>query len=101
MTNDITESVKTDSEITVYSKENCFQCRATTRHLDKAGVTYTLKKIDQDPDAAEEVRQMGFLAAPVVVANIRGVQTDWSGFNPDRLNEYIASHEPDEQHGDE
>ena len=79
------------NDITVYTKPACVQCNATKRHLDKSGVAYDLIDISQDDAALEHVKSLGHRGAPVVVANIRGVTTDWSGFNPDMLNEYIAS----------
>ena len=78
-------------DITVYTKPACVQCNATKRHLDKAEVAYNLVDISQDAEAFERVKELGHMTAPVVVANIRGVLTDWSGFNPDMLNEAIAS----------
>lgn len=87
------------NDITVYTKPACVQCNATKRHLDKSGVAYSLIDISQDAEAFEYVQSLGHMAAPVVVANIRGVQTDWSGFNPDMLNEAIASIE-DPRYGD-
>ena len=79
-------------DITVYTKPACVQCNATKRHLDKAEVAYNLIDISQDVEAFDYVTQeLGHKAAPVVVANVRGVQLDWSGFNPDMLNEAIAS----------
>ena len=81
-----------ETDITVYTKPACVQCNATKRHLDKAGVEYLTVDISQDADAFDYVtRDLGHRAAPVVVANIRGVKIDWSGFNPDMLNEAIAS----------
>ncbi|MBY6687493.1 glutaredoxin family protein [Rhodococcus sp. BP-149] len=41
------------SGITVYTKPNCQQCRATFRALDKAGLDYTAVDISADTEARE------------------------------------------------
>ena len=67
--------------ITVYSKPSCVQCTATYRALDKAGVRYTAVDITEDADARDYVLALGYLQAPVVVAD----GDHWSGFRPDRI----------------
>ena len=39
--------------VTVYTKPDCYQCRATFRALDKAGIDYTAVDITLDTDARE------------------------------------------------
>ena len=41
------------SAVTVYTKPNCVQCKATFRALDKAGIDYTPVDITLDTDARE------------------------------------------------
>lgn len=41
------------SAVTVYTKPNCVQCKATFRALDKAGIDYTAVDITLDTDARE------------------------------------------------
>jgi len=72
--------------ITVYTKPQCQQCRATFRWLDKRDITYTAVDISQDLSAYEYVQQLGHMAAPVVVTSDGD---SWSGFNPDRLGELL------------
>jgi len=67
--------------ITVYSKPACVQCSATYRALDKAGYDYTIVDISLDEGARDEVMAMGYLQAPVVIAD----GEHWSGFRPDRI----------------
>lgn len=67
--------------ITVYSKPACVQCDATYRALDKRGLDYTVVDISQDAEALDMVRSLGYMQAPVVVAD----DTHWSGFRPDRI----------------
>ncbi|ROS78459.1 glutaredoxin-like protein NrdH [Cellulomonas sp. PhB143] len=72
--------------VTVYSKPACVQCDATYRALDKKGVDYTVVDISQDAEALELVRGLGYLQAPVVVAD----DTHWSGFRPDQISALAA-----------
>ena len=67
--------------ITVYSKPACVQCDATYRALDKRGIDYTVVDISQDAEALDMVRSLGYMQAPVVVAD----DTHWSGFRPDQI----------------
>lgn len=67
--------------ITVYTKPACVQCNATYRALDKAGIDYSVVDISQDADARDYVMALGYLQAPVVVAD----DAHWSGFRPDRI----------------
>jgi glutaredoxin-like protein NrdH len=72
--------------ITVYSKPACVQCEATYRALDKKGVEYSVVDITQDAEALELVRGLGYLQAPVVIAD----ETHWSGFRPDQISALAA-----------
>lgn len=67
--------------ITVYSKPRCVQCDATKRALKKQGIAYAEVDMSQDPDALEHVKSLGFVQAPVVVAD----NDSWSGFRPDKI----------------
>ena len=68
--------------ITVYTKPACVQCDATKRHLDKAGMEYDTIDISKNPDALDEILNLGFMAAPVVITD----NDSWSGFQPDKLD---------------
>lgn len=72
--------------ITVYSKPACVQCDATYRALDKKGLEYTVVDITQDAEALDLVRGLGYLQAPVVIAD----ETHWSGFRPDQISALAA-----------
>jgi glutaredoxin-like protein NrdH len=72
--------------ITVYSKPACVQCEATYRALDKKGLEYSVVDISQDVAALELVRGLGYLQAPVVIAD----ETHWSGFRPDQISALAA-----------
>lgn len=69
--------------ITVYSKPSCVQCNATYRALDAKGIDYEVTDVSQDADALEQVKQLGYMQAPVVIAD----EDHWSGFRPDKIDE--------------
>ncbi|MCI2393971.1 glutaredoxin-like protein NrdH [Aliiroseovarius sediminis] len=69
--------------ITVYSKPACVQCTATTRALDKRGLDYRIVDLTEDPNAMQEVTNMGYRQVPVVVAG----DAHWAGFRPDMIGQ--------------
>lgn len=72
--------------ITVYTKPACVQCNATYRALDKKGIAYDVVDITEDAAALAAVKELGYLQAPVVVAE----GDHWSGFRPDKIDELAA-----------
>lgn len=67
--------------ITVYTKPECPQCRATYKALAKHGMNYSVVDITEVTEARDYVMSLGYLQAPVVVAG----EDHWSGFRPDRI----------------
>lgn len=72
--------------ITVYTKPSCVQCNATYRALDAAGIEYDIRDLSEDLMALEQVKALGYMQAPVVVAG----EDHWSGFRPDKIEELVA-----------
>lgn len=72
--------------IKVYSKENCAQCVATQKYLDKKEIEYRVYKIDDDSIESVEslsfVKSLGYQSMPVVFVSS---EKHWSGFRPDLL----------------
>lgn len=70
---------------TLYTKANCVQCKATKKALDKKGliegVDYQTVYVDQDSAALEQLKDLGFLQAPVMITE----NDAWSGFRPDKI----------------
>ncbi|MCD7101817.1 glutaredoxin-like protein NrdH [Pseudoclavibacter sp. 13-3] len=73
--------------VTVYSKPACVQCNATYRALDKRGIDYTVVDITEDAAALAQVKELGYMQAPVVVTDAG----HWSGFRPDKIDALAAS----------
>jgi len=67
--------------VTVYSKPACIQCTATTREMDRKGISYDVIDLTKDADAFETVKGLGYMQAPVVIAG----EDHWSGFRPDKI----------------
>lgn len=77
----MTIAPETMPQLTVYSAPSCVQCKATTRTLDKLGVTYDVVDISVDETSRETVKALGYTQAPVVIHG----DDHWSGFRPDLL----------------
>lgn len=72
--------------VTVYTTPNCVQCESTKRMLTKNNVPYDVVDLSQDADAMAMVRDLGYVAAPVVIAGDR----HWSGFRIEKIKNLIA-----------
>lgn len=68
--------------VTVYSQPACVQCTATCKFLERQGTPYQVLDVSTDADALATVKELGYMAAPVVVT---ATGEHWSGFQPDRL----------------
>lgn len=73
--------------ITVFSKPDCVQCKATYRALDKHGLTYEIVDVSVDEDALASVTALGYQQAPVVIAG----GDHWAGFRPDKIKALAAA----------
>ena len=69
--------------VTVYSKNNCVQCKMTKRFLDSNNVEYKEINLDEQPEFIEQVKELGFSAAPI----IQTPTEVFSGFQPAKLKE--------------
>ncbi len=67
--------------VTVYTLPACVQCDSTKRLLTKNEIQYQEIDLSSDQDALAMVKELGYTAAPVVVAG----DDHWSGFRPDKL----------------
>nr|WP_024965472.1 glutaredoxin-like protein NrdH [Pantoea sp. IMH] len=67
--------------IIIYTKNHCVQCNATKNAMDKQGIAYQLINLDQQPEAVEALKSLGYRQVPVVMAD----REHWSGFRPDKI----------------
>lgn len=72
--------------VTVYTKPSCVQCTATYRALNAKGIEFEIFDVSVDEKALEAVKELGYLQAPVVIAD----DEHWSGFRPDKIDELAA-----------
>lgn len=68
-------------QVTVYTLPNCVQCETTKRFLNRKDVAFTEVNLQDDIEAHQMVQDLGYAAAPVVIAG----DNHWSGFRLDRL----------------
>jgi len=68
--------------VTVYTKDNCVQCEATKRHLNKIDVAYETVNITNNIGALDKLIALGYRSAPVVVTN----DDSWAGYIPEKLD---------------
>lgn len=69
--------------VTIYSKNNCMQCKMTKRFLDSQHVEYREINLDEQPEYIAHVKDLGFSAAPV----IQTPTESFAGFQPSKLKE--------------
>lgn len=76
--------------VTVYTNENCVQCNMTKKWLEARHIPYYVDyaSIDRNLPA---IKELGYSSAPVVFVNVDGVETHWSGFRHDLLEEHLGS----------
>lgn len=75
-------TVSTNNVVTVYSKNNCQQCKMTKRKLQAMGFDYHEYNVDNDPKALEYLLEKGWTSLPVVVTE----DDVWMGLRMDKLN---------------
>ena len=71
--------------ITVYSKNNCIQCKMVKRQLTANNIDFQEINVDEQPEYAQYLKDHGWKAAPVVESEIG----DFSGNRPDKVRELI------------
>lgn len=81
--------------IGVYSKDDCQQCKATKRALDKRGVAYTESDLADYPHVVAYAEEQGWTTAPIVlVHDVTGqLVAAWSGFRLDKIKEVAHEHQ--------
>ena len=53
-------------KVTVYSSENCINCRTVMKRFDSKGVEYAKQMLEDHPEIAALARGKGFMALPVM-----------------------------------
>ncbi|PAY43605.1 hypothetical protein A8C46_00255 [Ligilactobacillus salivarius] len=75
-------TVSSSNVVTVYSKNNCQQCKITKRKLHSMGIDYHEYNVDEDPKALDYLLERGLRSLSVVVTE----DDTWTGLRMDKLN---------------
>lgn len=70
--------------ITVFSKNNCIQCKMTKMFLTQHHVDFVEHNIDEHPEYVNQLKADGFKATPVI--KLPDGQS-FTGFRPDMLKQ--------------
>ena len=80
--------------ITVYTNPSCMACDATKKYLSDRNTKFETVDLSTDELALAAVKDLGYMQAPVVFVRYpNGSETHWNGFNPSRLDGFIATAE--------
>mgnify|MGYP002362451167 FL=1 len=71
--------------VTVFSKNNCMQCNMVKKWLADKAVQFKEINIDDEPQYIEQIKAMGFMAAPIIVKD----EVSFSGFRPAELAKLV------------
>ncbi|HFI0054391.1 TPA: glutaredoxin-like protein NrdH [Streptococcus suis] len=71
--------------VTIYSKNNCVQCKMSKKFLDEHNVAYKEINLDEQPEFIEHVKSLGFSSAPVIETE----NEVFSGFQPAKLKALV------------
>ncbi|HEL2057515.1 TPA: glutaredoxin-like protein NrdH [Streptococcus suis] len=71
--------------VTIYSKNDCVQCKMSKKFLDQHNVAYTEINLDEQPEYIEHVKNLGFSSAPVIETETES----FSGFQPSKLKALV------------
>lgn len=71
------------SPITIYTKDNCPQCKMTKRFLSDKNVPFEEKNIDHEPEYVNWLKEQGFRSVPIVKTKDDALTI--VGFRPDQL----------------
>ncbi len=51
--------------VEVFTQAHCASCREVERYLESRGVVYTVRNVDAEPAALEEILARGYMTTPV------------------------------------
>ncbi|GBD78992.1 nrdH-redoxin [Tetragenococcus halophilus subsp. halophilus] len=72
--------------ITLFSKNNCMQCKMTKRFLAENNINFEEVNIDNEPNAIDWLKEQGFQSVPVITSDATTVV----GFRPDQLRQLAS-----------
>lgn len=72
-------------QIIMYSTATCPHCVSAKQYLKEKGYKFTIKMVDQDPNARQEMMNLGFMGVPSFVIG----EESFSGFDRERIDQLI------------
>lgn len=72
---------------TVFTQPGCQPCRAVKRWLSDRGIAYDEADVSSEPKALAQLKEWGYMQAPVVAYEVDGEVKHFSGFNPYELED--------------
>ena len=73
------------ASVTVYTQPRCPSCTQTIRHLERRGISFETRPIDES--IRQVAKRMGITTAPVVRVVTDAGDRWWGGFRPDRIDQ--------------
>ncbi|WP_416588714.1 redoxin NrdH [Lactiplantibacillus plantarum] len=71
-------------KVTIFTKNNCMQCKMTKKFLTAHNIAFEEKNINTNPEYVDYLKNQGFHAVPVVEIN---GEDSIAGFRPDALKQ--------------
>lgn len=62
----------------------CQMCRITKMQMKRKGIAFEEVRLDEHPELADVVKELGFTQAPVVLVNDEDV---WEGFRSEAIDQ--------------
>ena len=75
--------------VTLYTNNDCPQCRATKMFLNSKKIKYTERNIDENEGYRLEAQATGLFYVPIIVPDPDSGIKSWSGLKPDELKKLI------------
>lgn len=75
--------------VTVFTTgPGCHLCHTTKIHMKRRGIAFEEVRLDEHPDLANKVRELGFVTAPVVLVD--DFDDVWEGYSSDCIDELAS-----------
>lgn len=72
--------------------ESCQRCRVAKKHLEARNIPYVEVDLMRDHEQAVALRAQGFNLAPVIRAEMDGVESFSEGYSPDFIDGLVEVH---------
>ena len=73
-------------KVIVYSRKTCIKCTQAKKFLNEKDIKYTVKDIDNDEEARNELVLGGFMSLPVILVDDKAFEV----FNKEELSKALG-----------